>query len=124
MIFLLKYWYFFTIATVLGFFGFYYYNSERQIEQFKKQTIEMRIQIAMGTEAIKSRDIYIELQNKTIEISKNAEKKEKISEKHYHTTVVNNKKVVKEYLNKTNKTTEDIEKHYNWLNSKWEKIQK
>ncbi len=117
--FVTKNWKFIAIgALVLSLFIGYKYH-QKVNERLEKEIIDMKLKIAMQDEAIKSRDKIIVIQEKTIEIARHYEQEEKESEHHYHEKVVNNKTIVKEYVEKENKTKEDVEKHYTWLNESW-----
>ena len=48
-------------------------------------------------------------------------KKEVTAEHHYHERVIENEKVIKEYV-ESEKTHEDKSKYYEYLNKKWSEV--
>jgi hypothetical protein len=123
--FILKYWkellsftLIFTLLIVIGVYRHTNNKKEKEITELK-HSISMLERINKELEEEKKqRELFY---NESLSILKELQGRETTSETKYKETVVNNKEVIKEYV-ESKKEPEDLRKLYEWKNSLWENL--
>lgn len=119
--FLKKYWPY--IAIVLLLIGLYvgYKYHEARMTGLENQIQSLKTEIVLKDGALKNRDNIIEIQNRAMDIVNFVQEQEKVAEHHYHEKIIENKEVVKEYLDNPD-DPEAKKKFYDYKNEQWKGI--
>ena len=119
--FLKKYWPYIAIILLLVglYIGYKYHNA--RMESFQNQITELKTEIKLKDTALENRDQIIEIQNRAMDIVNFVQQAEKEAEHYYHEKIIENKEVVKEYLEKP-EDPEKLKKFYEYKNEQWKGI--
>jgi len=103
-----------------------YSTIDKQEETIKKKNIQisdLEVKVSNRDIKIKNQEEIIEVQKKSIEVFGTIQESEKKAENHYHQKIIENKTVIKEYVD-SKQDKESKRKHYEFLNKKWKSVGK
>lgn len=94
----------------------------RQIDSLRNDNSELKTEISLKEEAIRSRDQIISMQERAIGVMEDFAKREAKAEVRHTETIVNNKEIIKEYI-ESEKAPEDTQKLFDYKNSMYRDIE-
>jgi len=116
-----KYWKHILVVVALIILLVYIISLRVSISNKEKEIDTLKNNLFVVESALKNREDIIKIQEESMRIYNDALEKQRINEIHHKERIIENKETIREYV-ESKRSDEDLEKLYNFKNSRWKSI--
>lgn len=121
VLFFKTYWKQILIGLAVIALTIYIFSLRSSIRSKEEEIATLKNNIFVVESALKNREDIIKIQEASMEIFNEALEKQKVSEIHYKERVIENKEVIREYV-ESKRSEEELQKLYDFKNNRWKSI--
>lgn len=115
------YWKQLLIGVAVIALTIYIFSLRSSIRSKEEEIATLKNNLFVMESALENREDIIRIQEASMEIYNEALEKQKTSEVHYKERVIENKEVIREYV-ESKKSEEELQKLYEFKNNRWKSI--